>query len=564
MNKPFKPLWVFGNAVQDITVEVDVERLSRESSDKRGQIRLGEGGPEVKENLKLRTQFGSQSFAVTVQLRDLKKTSGKSYPVPKSEEGCYKLDPGGKYTLEGDITDEVADKSAVFLPCESISWGGGGANMVTFLRALAPNSETIRIRYTDIAMSRSLPALLWKFEGNCRDLGAVRATNARTHCGTGKLLDDCYRSDPVRAEALTDEIATVAAGYAPERSLEIFLASLPVESVLHRPTNPRARRNWVFSRFKGAQHGVDNKIVLRGSPQELPSGEQSRIARLLERHVDDVGAIVLNSLKDAPLFRAAYRFYQQAYRKDHNVVAILAMTEPMQAFTNWVLRNGTVGGALPPFILVFNETEAQKFARRLGDHGAAFMKGDDLPDVRRFAQMVQKILDQFPGDAAPRIYVTLGRRGSLGADGAGNVVYVSSFSRGDATIFDTNACGDAYCAAIALLEWAKRQSGRHNIAEVDFKKSQYPLAEEMQYFMAVATATAYCKATNRRGRVYAADLRDLLQHYHLARKILPSVKELAHLDQPTRPEGVDSDFKLREPAHASYVGISEELDSLIS
>jgi hypothetical protein len=62
-----KCLWVFGNAVQDITVEVDIERLSREVDAKRALIHLADQGPQVSRRLSLTTQI-SQPKLVPVSL----------------------------------------------------------------------------------------------------------------------------------------------------------------------------------------------------------------------------------------------------------------------------------------------------------------------------------------------------------------------------------------------------------------------------------------------------------------------------------------------------------------
>lgn len=190
------------------------------------------------------------------------------------------------------------------------------------------------------------------------------------------------------------------------------------------------------------------------------------------------------------------------------------------------------------------------------------MKGDGLPNIKEFATLVTFLRSKFDSLTPPRIYVTLGSRGSLGVDSSGHVIYITSFSKEGATIYDTNACGDAYCAAIALLEWAKRHSGQHNIAGVNFN-DPLAFAKEMEHFMAVATAAAYCKATNRRGRVYATDLKDLLQYNHLASAILPALSDLVNITPNDRPECVDKDFYLREPSQANFPGITEGLSDLI-
>jgi hypothetical protein len=69
-----KVLWVFGNAVQDITVEVDVERLSHESGTVHSKINLADKGAEIEANLWLKTQIGGQEFAVQIDLQQAVST----------------------------------------------------------------------------------------------------------------------------------------------------------------------------------------------------------------------------------------------------------------------------------------------------------------------------------------------------------------------------------------------------------------------------------------------------------------------------------------------------------
>jgi hypothetical protein len=129
-------------------------------------------------------------------------------------------------------------------------------------------------------------------------------------------------------------------------------------------------------------------------------------------------------------------------------------------------------------------------------------------------------------------------------------------------MYDTNACGDAYCATIALLEWAKR-NGYENIAEDTGEKDIPRNTKEMRYFMAVATAAAYCKATNRRGRVYAAELKELLEYNHLASANVWTVDDLLQVNPNHKPDCVVLDFRLREPSEACQMRVSRQLDDLI-
>jgi sugar/nucleoside kinase (ribokinase family) len=188
-----------------------------------------------------------------------------------------------------------------------------------------------------------------------------------------------------------------------------------------------------------------------------------------------------------------------------------------------------------------------------------FVTENDFPDMKKFAAIADALRGRFfKFGGLPRIYVTIGERGSLGIDFGGNVIYVASYTKRGATVYDTNACGDAYCAAIALLEWAKR----HDYPEIAGQgKSE---TDEMLYFMQVATAASYCKATNRRGRVYAAELKDLLQYHYLASTRVDTVDALANLRPGVvRPDCIDGNFRLREPPVAHYVGITPQLNQLI-
>ncbi len=91
--KVMKSLWVFGNAVQDITVEVDIERLTYETnSNIANMILLDAEGPKIREGLRVKTQIGPQQFVIPIELKDA--------PL---KNHWYKLVGGKKLTLKGDI-----------------------------------------------------------------------------------------------------------------------------------------------------------------------------------------------------------------------------------------------------------------------------------------------------------------------------------------------------------------------------------------------------------------------------------------------------------------------------
>ena len=142
-------------------------------------------------------------------------------------------------------------------------------------------------------------------------------------------------------------------------SNKVYLASLATASVLYRPEKPSSRRNWVFSGFQSANRKVGNKIICRGRPTLLEDEDEEYITELLKPHSSMAGAILLNSIKTAPLFKAAYKLFKDAYSNNQNVVGVLAMTEGMQQFTEWLLEDKANDPAqkFPPFILIFNEKD---------------------------------------------------------------------------------------------------------------------------------------------------------------------------------------------------------------
>ena len=98
------------------------------------------------------------------------------------------------------------------------------------------------------------------------------------------------------------------------------------------------------------------------------------------------------------------------------------------------------------------------------------------------------------------------------------MLFRSAYTKQKATIFDTNTCGDAFCAAVSLLEWAGHcSSGLGRLAPENAATSPW---EEMRYFMAVATAAAYSRATSRVGHVDRREVEDLLRNSYLGSEVV--------------------------------------------
>jgi hypothetical protein len=410
-------------------------------------------------------------------------------------------------------------------------------------------------------MSRTLDRLVGNFESLLRRL--PRQTRGEiTWDGLVKEITRLMQSDMRLSEMITSHLSDTFARYSSETTLEVFLASIFVESLLFRTKTPVFRRNWVFSRFHAAGRSTHDKIVCRSkAPSEAQLGARPEALRqFLQGEHQEVGAIMLNSLKDELLFKSAYKLCRSIYERrlrEHrqDFIGVLAMTMAMQKFVPWMLKYGnTADKVLPSFIWVFNEEEAVSFARALGGTvGPLIRAPGDLPNILNFANFVRVVRAHF-AHPSPRIYVTIGPHGSLGYDGeSNNVLHVSYFSRQGDLLYDTNACGDAYCAAITLLEWAKR----------NFQSEIGPdgPSKEMLYFMAVATAAAYCKARDRRGRIDVNTVADLLQDAYLGSAEVGVLDTIA--PGKKLPDWIDQDGRARRPPVANFHGVRQALLELL-
>lgn len=544
-------IWIFGNAVQDVTVDVDMARLKRTHPDLDQFLRFDDK-PRLRQGLRLHMQYGQERFVMDVNLQDQQAEA----------DGFYTLTPGRKYTLTGSLltTEAIAMSREPYqgplLHCENVTWGGGGLNVARFLRQLASRPEQVPILYTDLALGTPLASAVSALETTAT---AHTKGKARTLTQALQYFQQA-RGGRARAEALLAATATQLARAGTENCLDVYLASLLIEPVLHRPRE-LVRRNLVFSRFRSTSQATHDKIICRGYFAPCASEQDTDVVQKLLRAYrhDNVGAIVLNSLKDDALFQAGYTYYRQVLRHRPDAVGIVAMTSPMQKFTAWLLADRKRhGGKFPPFILVFNQDEALQFAERFQPGLAPIFATPDAPlNFAACGRIAQVLRAQFPTDPMPRMYITLGARGSVGIDSTGIAVYVSRFTRLNDTIFDTNACGDAYCATITLLEWAKRH-GYADLTGIDIADDVTARAREMQYFMAVATAAAYCKATDRFGRIDGSRVSDLLMHTHLASDQLVYVHDLAKGVVPewAGPSG--------QPKHARLFEVTETLCQLIA
>ncbi len=559
-----KNIWVFGNAVQDITLDlIDLDRLAIEYENIPDKIRL-DGNLKLHEKLWIYTRIGFDLFKTEMQF----STGDSSKGPNKDSEDFYPLIPGGKYQLSGSVQKVKKDAwnsdDGLFVPCENMLWGGGGLNCTTFLRSLIPDTNTLPIIYTDVAMSRTLHIFIKKLQSELDKAIKNAKVENLSYENLYSIISDLMSEQPAITEELASDIASIVSKYSPLRSLEVYLASLPVNSLLYRPDDPSFRRNIIFSRVRSSTRSMDDKIVCKGKQERLNGNDKDKIYKLLKGQTKDIGVFLFNSLADKAMFKASYDIYLNAISKDKNVVGILAMTKTMrQIFLDCIKSDDN---NLPPFILVFNEKEAYEFARVFCNDVKPFVEyPGDMPNIVKFAKIAIEIrnLFNFEKVAKPRIYVTIGDRGSLGIEFDGSIVYVWRYSKPRASIYDTNACGDAFCAGISLMEWAKRRDTKESISGVNIAKPGGPIME-MRYFMAVASAAAYAKASNRRGRVDGTEVMDLLEHSHFASVFLPNVEIISELiASDNLPEGVGKDNRLKIPVSSERLGVTLELRKLM-
>ena len=193
-----KQLWVLGDAVQDVTVEIDLELLLHEDASLRDSVVLDEA-LNITDGLWLTTQAGLHTYAVQMRVRN-------PYRKPDQNHGRAGLVPGEKYDLIGGVLespDVPLGARRVSVRCEDVAWGGGGLNVARYIRALAPLRESVPIVYSDIAMSPPLDDLIQK----------------ELSSGTSA--------------------AHMLANHSAERYLEVYLDSMAIDAVLHQPVEPR-------------------------------------------------------------------------------------------------------------------------------------------------------------------------------------------------------------------------------------------------------------------------------------------------------------------------------------
>jgi len=92
-------IWIFGTAVQDVTVEVDIDSLIRDNGALINSVGLKDT-TLVKKGSVFMTHFNTQGLGVEMLLDKDVFAAGET---PEREP--YSLSPGDKYTLAGRVQD---------------------------------------------------------------------------------------------------------------------------------------------------------------------------------------------------------------------------------------------------------------------------------------------------------------------------------------------------------------------------------------------------------------------------------------------------------------------------
>lgn len=541
-------IWIIGNSVQDLTVDLDLRRLEPDNphiseliffktDDPRPRIRLGthilptDAGKPI--------EPGFQVFL-------------KSSTPDPDDASYYILAGGNKYTLDTP-TDEAQVAAAglppIRTPLTSLTWAGGGINVVNTIRALSPATATA-VHYSDIGrpISHESDAV--------RNLKGVLADMLRDavlpNLGQLALMSEETSEAPMRNPQEQPQITTLLraiAGqdadrvidillklgvdfirttggenyyrrltaavntYTNQSHLQVYLQHNQVDFGFYRSERWRPIQNLVFSGIADELNEVRNKIILRGIRQNLAVDEEPAVLKSLE---DESRAayfpvVMLNTIYDDVFFDAAFKLIEELKsRSPTGLNLVFAMTEHMMQrlkITNLPAMKILLDGST----LIFNEREFAMYLRQVvGEDATQFAQDVEQrrpPERGVLVKLVKALLEKIGIRA--EIYVTLGPYGSLGILPWGEIMYVGTYSVTGRRIYDTTGCGDAYAAVVTLLKHHRRMRPEGLIG--GHVREERRAQEEMFHAMAWATAAAYSKATSPVGRVYAADVIDLVR-----------------------------------------------------
>jgi len=511
-----KEIWVAGYHVDDLTIEIDLTKI-----DNQDIIKFDEGVLKIKKKSEISVSYGEKLYIFEIDLIDDNMLE---------EYGYYVLKGGSKYTLKKspkkvNLTEESSikgsherqesscalktrDRNQLSLPSSSKNWGGGGMNLALTIRALS-NQKTTKIRYWDIMMEEPLKNLF---------------SNLKEFHGKKRIQKEHYDKGE------KDTLIKIISQYGPEDCLEIFLNKQNINSDFYLLDDipQELRINLVISKATDGINTIGDKVIFRSSVPKLHANEslpkeakESLIEKIVQSY-ENANTIVLNTVKHYDVFYAilkAYLIKFDQHNKDQETelkLFVMFTDDNIKWFKKIQDDDRTLfEGIFKHVYGIFNEKEFIKFFEEIISPAGIKEKilfNDGSPNFDRILKQLAEIRKHYVAGDSKRMYITLGKHGSVGVDENNFLVFVKTFPTRGVSIHNTSGCGDSWAGTIVLLEHHKNK-----ISQTDEKS--------MSRFMRISSGAAWVRMTNHSGNIRKNEIISLLQNDYIPYAIVGTVQQ---------------------------------------
>lgn len=551
------PIVVFGSRVRDVTVDIDLSAMHLVRPDLRDLIRFEDNDPVLRVGTQVATLVGNRTFNFTLNLQATQKRGRREPAVRKDPKPMYVLHPGTKYDFRRPVGERPGHPQLV-LPARGLSWGGGGINLAVTLRGLS-SRMTSPLVYVDTARPYHEREEWQKFWRAARSLttepklasALPKPSNSRRAAPppTDAIATARRWMDAVlRHEAGFRHLAQLLSAFDQQDSLELFLAARQIDFALYRHAPASAPLNLVFGSLRDASREFTDKIIFRGWRPLLGDDHEDAILAHLDGEIRTPGLIVINTVYDPPLFRAALRWAKRVQDRqqalpDRLLCPVVACLTERNLKHLSGRRRAALGElkTLRNLYVIFNDAEFGQFSaapRRRSANASLLLKTIEQR-LRPTGEDLRTLLDDFISDfpkADQHVIVTLGEVGSMGV--ANDVIRCTgSYVVPQKRVFSTSGCGDAFAAGVALLAYHW-----HN-GSSDVSAAWGAPQQRLDLMLKVGAAAAYARATSPTSSVSSRDVLALLQNAYLP------FAERGLVTQPAGPG------PLAPPATAELVGL---------
>lgn len=390
-------LWVIGDFVLDVAIELDLEDLYANDPSLHERIRLERDRLHIHPDLQFIVDVYGHSLAF-----DLHSNA-------KIEQQHFLLEPGHKYDLRelprsisgASIRETHHDspsangEAAMFVRAmpRKISWGGGGLNLVMTVRDISPPDKTALVKFSAISNQWRLKSI----RGVLQQLLSVEVTPGRV------LRDALEGTEPIIApEELVQYLADQIRSFGPDLNvIEWALAARRIAFAFHRdgvvqPVESAGgdelllpKLNLVISRVSSDRIDLKDKIILKSpdpvlqdalrGPQLSQESRESYEGRRTEwrqktkafvtNAFEDESFLMLNSVRDATLVECLLNAYQGKRERHASMGGVVAMTDANQNHIDLLFkRTGIDERRVTNLSLIFNETEIASSILRLYEY----------------------------------------------------------------------------------------------------------------------------------------------------------------------------------------------------